>query len=145
MQSPDRDQPGPQQLQIRQEPGRGLREHRERGDLLGWQVVRQRPERRDVAVVGGDEFEYGAAARTESYGEGTARTPLGPQEQFRLGGPTRLRPGGVLVGRAASPCQFAAARPVPEVPVQVEPEASVGMRVGMVSAGAVAGPLPQGQ
>ena len=98
-----------------------------------------------MAVVGGDEFEYGAAARPESYGEGAARASLGPQEQLRLSGPTALCPGGVLVGRAAAPGQFAAACPVPEVPVQVEPEAAVGMRVGMVALGAVAGPLPQAQ
>ncbi|CAM5406360.1 hypothetical protein SGLAM104S_05822 [Streptomyces glaucescens] len=153
VQPPCRDQPGPQQFQIRQDADGRLRQHRERRGLLRRQRLPQRPQGRDMAVVGGGEFEHGAAAGAEPYGERPAGPPLGAQQQFRLGGPALHRPGGLgragpaevrersgrrrtrCLPRAAAPCQFAAACGVPEVPVQVEPgnagrDAGAGGAVG---------------
>lgn len=96
MQALGRDQSRAQQLQIVQDPGRRFRQHRKPGDLLRWQrVLGQRPERGDMAVVRGDEFEHGAAPHSEPYGERPAGKALGAQQQFSLGGPLTQSPEGV--------------------------------------------------
>ncbi len=99
-----------------------------------------------MAVVGGDEFEHGMAARAQSHGEGPPSATLGPQQPLGLGGPGRRCPRRVgCPARVASASQLAAPPGVPEMPVQIEPETPVGMRVRMVPGGAASGLLPQGQ
>ncbi len=154
MQAPGRDQPCPQQLQVGQGPCRGLGQHRQRGDLPRWQRVAQWPQRRGMSGVGGDECERGpVTARAEPHGEGPARQPLRAQQQLRLGRPTARRPAGLGGSHPARPApqpELSAAARVPEVSVQVEPEAPVGVRVWMrgrvpTPGGGGQSPVPQGE
>lgn len=154
------DRTGAQQPQVGQQPGRGVRQDRQRGvaglrgDRLGpdggrpGDAVPVRAVRVEAVPVRA-RLQQQPVPGAQAYGDGVGAAALGPQEQPCLRRPAADGPAlvGVRPGRQAGPGadpQLTGPARVPQVAVQVEAEPPVGMRVRMAAGGRPGtGPVPQ--
>lgn len=133
MQPVGRNKTSPQQLQIRKDPRRRLRQYRQGRDLLRRQPVPKRADRRHVMVVRSNKLQYDALPRTQPHGEQSASTLFRAEQQLSLRSPPVRRPRAashVSRRKTAPRRQFAVPTGVPEMPMQIEPETPTGMLRG---------------